>query len=121
MPHLSERKIDKKVLNLLLQAFVSVLSDCKTDASVASFLDTILTSTEKIMLAKRLGAVIMLQEGIPTTKIDKTLKLTRMTIGKIKLLVHARESGYKIALYKLRRRKGWENLKKILLDLARKR
>ncbi len=118
MPHLSEREIDQKVLKALLRAVVFVLADCKDKRSVATFLDAILTPTEKIMIAKRLGTVIMLEERIPTTRIDKTLKITRMTIGKIKLMAKAGSRGYEMALKKLEKKKEWKEIKRKLLEIS---
>lgn len=53
-------------------------------------LECLLTPTETLMLAKRLGVLIMLEQGHTSYKIEKTLKVSISTVLR---LDHARQAG----------------------------
>ena len=83
-----------------------------------AFLLSFLTPTEKIMLAKRLAAIILIKEGLPHSHISSSLHLTRATISKLELFLEARGEGYNVALQILKNEKLFEEIKISLLKLA---
>jgi uncharacterized protein YerC len=119
MTHVSRKKLDKKVLEQIMFFFGAILADLRTEAEVSTFLDSLLTNTEKLMLAKRLAMVVMLTEGVSDTQISQSLKTTYATIEKTKLLLGNKLAGYKVGLVKLKERKNWQLLRNALLELAK--
>jgi uncharacterized protein YerC len=82
MPHISQKKISEKVLKRITgQFFDSIYKQSKF--SIKPFLLNILTSTEEIMLAKRLAVIAMLIEGIGYYRIRKFLKVSTSTIKRL--------------------------------------
>lgn len=80
MPHLSRRKLDPKVekeLNTLLEYTLGHLKPKEAQ----KLLESLLSRTEKLMLAKRVAAVVLLDEGLPESQIAETIKLTPDTIS----------------------------------------
>lgn len=120
MPHVSRKKVDKKVLDEILDFLVIVLTGVNDEKEMKRLLDAFLTSTEKIMLAKRLGVAYMLKEKIPFDEISETLSVTRPTIDKIRIWLKIEESGYELALKVLRKTKNLEAFKQIFKEVLKK-
>ena len=120
MPHVSRKKVDKKVLNEILDFLVIVLTGVNEEKEMRKLLDAFLTPTEKIMLAKRLGVAYMLKEKIPFDEISGTLSVTRPTVDKIRIWLKIEESGYELALRVLRKTKNLEAFKQIFKDVLKK-
>ncbi|MCK5285735.1 MAG: hypothetical protein KAJ58_00725 [Candidatus Pacebacteria bacterium] len=83
MVRVSKQKIDKKVLNQINNRLVDVISKLETNISIANFLNDLLTESEKIVLAKRLAIIFMLQENISWYKISVLLKVSPTTVKKV--------------------------------------
>lgn len=118
MPHVSKNKLDQRVLKQILYFFQTIIADLKTKEEAASFLNSLLTNTEKIMLAKRLAIVILLTEGVSETEICNSLKTTYATVEKIRLMLDKKISGYQVGLKKLKKKEDWQKLKKVLIELG---
>ncbi|GIW61998.1 MAG: hypothetical protein KatS3mg089_0850 [Patescibacteria group bacterium] len=82
------------------------------------FLLSLLTPTERIMLAKRLAIIILLKEGLPEWRIADALHMTRITVSRMQLFLEARGKGYEIALQVLQNEKVMQDIKTLLLKLA---
>lgn len=119
MPHLSKGRLTQKLQSELLQTFKTVLRRIKTNSEVEFFLSSLLSETERMMLAKRLAIVVLLEENVPETTIAEILQVTRETVNRIGLLSQIKGEGYKIALRKLNEEKALSTFKKFLLSLAR--
>src|SRR3989338_10752716 len=85
MPHISSRKLDPALLEKLLNKLITVFGQAKNRSSMQSFVNEILTPTEKIMLAKRLAIILMLSGNTPQHKIADALKVSPTTVVKISL------------------------------------
>lgn len=118
MPHVSKKKLNPKVLKQIFYFFKAIMADLETEGEVAAFLNSLLTRTEELMLAKRLAIVVLLLEKTPEAKIVKTLKTTYATVEKIRLILDRKISGYQVGVKKLKRRENWQKLKKSLLELT---
>lgn len=62
--------------------FIETLASLKGRQEIKGFLSELLTPTEKIMLAKRLAIVLMLQKHFPFLAIERTLKVSPSTISR---------------------------------------
>src|SRR3989344_6193036 len=100
MPHVSRIKLPNKEKGEIITLFNSVMTEIKDSTQMDSFLNTILTPTEKLMLAKRLAVVVLIERGFNDSEISSALNITRMTISKIRYHYQLHQEGYAIALNK---------------------
>ena len=87
MPHISPRKLDKETVDKIFRKLISVLEQAQSKKKFTSVLDELLTDTEKIMLAKRLAAVLLLFGDTPQHRITESLILSPTTVSKISLKI----------------------------------
>lgn len=120
MPQVSRKKLPYKTLQQILNSLVYVLADTKNQRQMVDFINAFLTSTEKVMLAKRLAIVFLLSERVGEIKIAETLSVTQPTVSRIKLWYETKGSGYKIAIDKLRKQKLLKDLKLLALEVTRR-
>lgn len=118
MPHVSKNKLNKNVEANLVYTLELVLAKLTKEEEIKGFLLSLLTPTERLMLAKRLTMIILLKEGLPDSHIAATLHVTRGTVSRMQLFLEARGQGYEFALKKLSDEKTMQDLKKILLKLT---
>lgn len=119
MPHVSRHKLDRKTEKELIDSLNDVLASIGKGEEMIQFLDALLTSTEKVMLAKRLATIVLLEEGLTESQISDILHVTRATVAKMQLFYEARGQGFKIGIKKLDEKKKLEVFKKFLISLAR--
>lgn len=119
MPHVSRYKLPKKIEAELISKLNLVLTHIGKNDEMVGFLDALLTPTEKLMLAKRLAIIVLLEQRLPESKIADILHVTRITVAKMQLFYEARGAGFKIALRKLEEQKMLDDFKKLLISLAR--
>ena len=119
MPHVSKNKLTKIEEKKLIQSLNMVMAKISSVSEMDSFLGSILTKTEQVMLAKRLAIVILLKEGISQTSICNTLNVTQATVSRMQLFLEARgEGGYSIALKKIESEKVLKEFKTLLIKIA---
>lgn len=118
MPHVSRNKLTKTVESQLTTTLELVLARIAREEEMKSFLLSLLTPTERIMLAKRLAIIILLKEGLPESQIADALHVTRITVSRMQLFLEARGRGYEIALQILQNEKVMQDIKTLLLKLA---
>ncbi len=81
MPHVSAQQVEPK-LNQTLQSLVTSLFALKSPHS--EMFGLMITETEKLMWAKRLAAFLLLHKGVKQARIARALKMTRITVSRIK-------------------------------------
>jgi Trp operon repressor len=118
MMHVSRSKLNKTAEANIKQTFNIVLSNITKDNEVNEFLNSLLSTTEKLMLSKRLAIVLLLDANIPASRIASALHVTRETVSRIELLYQVKPEGYKTALNKISNKKITDGLKESLLKLA---
>lgn len=82
MVRLNKNVLSKKQLDDLFQQFSSAISP-DSPRHVDNVLTELLGSEERIMLAKRLAAVVLLVEGTSMYKTGKLLKLSQSTVEQL--------------------------------------
>tara|TARA_B100001989_G_C24528031_1_gene459847 strand:- start:242 stop:646 length:405 start_codon:yes stop_codon:yes gene_type:complete len=83
MTRVSNQKLDKLVAKEIwnqLGETIGRLSASKADP----FLESILTPTEQIMLAKRLAIIVLIDEGHTDYAISKTLRVSSSTVARLR-------------------------------------
>lgn len=118
MPHVSRNKLSQRQEEELLQNFNVVFSFIQNLDEMTLYLNALLSDTEKLMLAKRLAMVILIEEGLSDSEIAQALHLTRITVAKMRYFYEARGQGFKVALKKLEEKQQLDSFKQFLISLA---
>ncbi|CAN5123258.1 hypothetical protein BH11PAT3_BH11PAT3_0350 [soil metagenome] len=90
MPHVSSIELDEVMLNSLLDQFFKTVEKASHKHAFKYVGSELFTATEKIMLAKRLAAILLVEKGMPQHLVAKELHMSISTISIIALKV---ESG----------------------------
>ncbi len=118
MTHISYRKLPEKTEEELINNLKIVFKKINKDEEISSFFLSLLSSTEQLMLSKRLAIIVLLQEGIPEYKISDMLNVTRITVERMRLFWETKGEGFKIALSKLEEEKRLKDFKNMLFELT---
>lgn len=119
MPHVSRRKLKTQTQVELLHALSIVFSKISKTDEMSSFLLSLMSETERLMLAKRVSIVVLLKEEIPESAVADALNVTRETVSRIRYAYELRGDGYELALKKLEEEKLLGEFKKLLISLAK--
>lgn len=117
MPHLSKRKIDPKIEEQIKNSFTFLIKDLNNVPDTEKFLSSILSETERIMIAKRITAAFLLKHNIASTTIGEILKLTPETIARQKLWIQTHQEGFDILFNKLEKQRRSKMTKEILYKI----
>ncbi|MEK7470686.1 MAG: Trp family transcriptional regulator [Patescibacteria group bacterium] len=117
MPHVSKRKIEPKIQKHTLDSFTLLLKDLDNVPDTEKFLTSILSETERLMIAKRIVAAFLLRHNIESEKIQDILKLTPATISRLKLWIQTHQEGFDVIFDKLEKQRRWEIAKEILFKI----
>lgn len=117
MPHVSKRVMDKKLQKILLGNLDLTFGKLSKDETKL-FLYSLLSPIEKIMLAKRLGIIMLLKQGYSPTQISSRLCVTLETVSRTNVSYEKRPTGYDIALKKLMNDAIIKELKSLLGQVA---
>ncbi len=90
MPHISKKKLNGKVVRDLERYLSSIIRDSGTKTRMRIF-DELLTQTEKIMLAKRIGILFLLKKGVSPYTISNLLSISPSTTERFKHAMHAKK------------------------------
>jgi TrpR-related protein YerC/YecD len=108
MAQVSKRYLHKKVEERITDLFRNSLSSLSTKERVALFLDDLLTTTEKIMLSKRLAIAFMLMKGQSYPSINDRLKVSDATIWNVKNNLTVNGKGFQMAIEQIMNKEKWE-------------
>ncbi len=113
MPHVSSKKLDNKFSSKLFGKLLGILGRAQNGNVLPFVADELFTDTEKIMLAKRIAAILMLDNDIPQQKITEMLLMSPSTISKISLKI---ELGKYDSILKISKQEKTD-MKKLVCDL----
>ena len=116
MPRVSPRPIKKEIEKEITANLGWVFSQLKSEPAAKDFLDDFLTDEERLMLAKRLAVIYLLKEGYSYNKISEALKITPVTIGKIRLISKLGKPRTKDVLNRMRNRFSLKSVGKSFLE-----
>ncbi|MEK7633483.1 MAG: Trp family transcriptional regulator [Patescibacteria group bacterium] len=80
MTRISKQFIKEEIITKLYRLFFEVFSRSNNQRSFLSLIDEILSPSEKIMIAKRLGMIYLLIKGVDYRTIAETLKVSTATV-----------------------------------------
>lgn len=109
MPHVSKNKLDQKTLYQISERLFSAVKHLKHESEVSQFFSDLLTKTERIMLAKRLAIVVMLESNYPFKVISRALKVSEATISNMRDRFDRGGDGYRLVLGRFKREKFWKD------------
>ncbi len=118
MPQVSKVKLDKKTEEKLVNNLKLILTKVNKYPEMDLFLTSLLTPTERLMLAKRIAIIVLLKENLPDSKIASALHVTRVTVSRMRFFLEARGEGYEVVLRVLENQKLMDELKSFLSKLA---
>ena len=119
MPQVSRVKLEPKEEEELKEALNLVLAGISKRDEMIKFVNSLLTDTEKLMLAKRLAMIVLIREGKSDSDISNALHVTRITVTKFRYYYESRaKDGYDIALNKIESDKLLQGVKRVILALA---
>lgn len=106
MGQVSKKYLPPKVQERILNLFLSSIALCSNKEKAASFLEDLLTPTEKIMLAKRVSIAFMLENGYDYGTIRNIIKVSTPTIATVSLWLKEKGEGYRQIIGKIKKREG---------------
>lgn len=122
MTKVSRRLLNKELEKHIFELFTQTIAELKNQKDVESFLEDLLSPTEKIMLVKRLAIAILLAKGYTYNAIDDTLKVSRATIMNVSYWLKHGKSGYQQAVERIikdqKKEELLDNIEEILLRLS---
>lgn len=114
MTHISSKKLKKETLNKLYDQFGKALEKSSRKSGVSFFLGDLLTRTEKIMLAKRFAVIYLLAQGLPTSYIAESLRMSYTTITKMSIKYETGKYSLLLGTLEKSNTDIWKILEKIL-------
>jgi uncharacterized protein YerC len=83
MPHVSRHTPVRKVSDKIFERLVEAVTAKGTTIERKTFFNSMLTSTERIMLSKRFAIIYMLTKGYSFNAIQETLRISPSTVARI--------------------------------------
>jgi len=100
MPRVSERKLDPAIQDKSLKLLYHTIGELDSQTS-RKVLKALLTPEERLMLAKRISAILMISAGYNYKQLDKVLRLVPVTTLKIKKQIKANQKIFRDLLSSL--------------------
>jgi len=110
MSQVSKVKLDKELESELYKQFWYSLGKINNSQKSADFFSDILTDTERLMLAKRFAAAILIIRGKSPTEIRSTIRLAYSTIGSISSWIKNAKPATKNILESLSKEKNLDSI-----------
>ena len=114
MPHISNKKIKDEFYEKIYSQLVSIFDTAGSNLQSNVLLKEFLTYTEKIMFAKRLAILFMLNEGVSKNYISHVLLVSPSTIARISLKYEQGKYLYLSRIIKKNHKNIWDYMEKII-------
>lgn len=117
MPHVSRKKLKKKIFIKIGEQLSNTIAKANSARELKWIFKELITPTERVMLAKRLAIILMLERGYSLDIIQKTLKVTPQTI--VRFWKMTKYSLHKPIIKEISSNKAkrdfWQELEKLIL------
>ncbi len=118
MSQVSKHFMNPKIAAKVYEVFINSIKNSKSRTDVVTFLDDLLSPSEKTMLAKRVAIAYMLLEDMYTYReISKTLKISFGTIAKVHSTFALKGDGFRTIIKNMVTSKQIRNILSEFLDL----
>ena len=121
MPHISNKKLEEKYFRKIYNQLISMLDTAGTSRRSDILLKEFLTETEKIMLAKRLAIICLLNEGVSKPYISQILLISPSTVDRISLTYEIGMYPYITNIVKKNSRTLWTIFEEMIHDSVSKK
>ena len=111
MPHVSKKKMGERISKQIGSEFIIFINNLSSKDRSKLFND-FFTKTEKIMLSKRLGLLVMLLRGNSTSEIQKFLKITPQTINRFRKSIE--NGSHKVIVCSISKPKNSDSIVKFI-------
>lgn len=101
MSQVSKTNLEVTIQKQLYDQLSYIISDLRDSKEVEEFLSELLTKTERVMLAKRLGIAMLLTKGYTYRDIRHVLHVSFPTIRSVQFWLEHGSKGYKKAAQKI--------------------
>jgi uncharacterized protein YerC len=119
MSQVSKHFMNPKIASKVYEVFINSIKNSRSKNEVITFLDDLLSPSEKTMLAKRVAIAYMLLENKYTyQEISKTLKISFGTIAKVHATFALKGDGYRKIIGNLVTNKIIKNFLSEFLDIV---
>lgn len=108
MTNVSKRKLQQVVLNAVTEHLFAYIAKSHTKRKAQVLVEELFTDAERLMFAKRLAIVIMLEQGVRFVDIQATLKVSPTTVTRVwkdkkrggyrSVIAHCRHSDFSAVL-----------------------
>lgn len=98
MSQISRRFMKPEVSEKIQSLLVDCIAHCRDEQTATAFVDSLLTATEKIVVAKRLAVALMLFKGRDPEDIRDILKVSTQTIWTVQEWMATRGAGFRMLL-----------------------
>ncbi|MBI2055455.1 MAG: hypothetical protein HYT42_01040 [Candidatus Sungbacteria bacterium] len=96
MAKISQKPVTREVREEMFRSMFRALARVSDEGAIGKILDDVLTPTEKIMIAKRVMAAILIDRGYSYTEIGELLKLSPTTINTVHREIRKKGDGYRL-------------------------
>jgi Trp operon repressor len=114
MPHVSRKKIPLKIWQTIWKDLVGKVSVARHPKETRALLGGLLTKTEKVMLAKRLAAIILISRGYSPYEVSQILCMSDSTTKRFSAGVDLKKFSELIAFVEKQRGSFWESVEQLL-------
>lgn len=104
MTRVSKRYLQKNIEKRMFQIFWQSFIDLKSEKDTIEFCQDLLSEAEKVMLAKRLAIVVLLEKGWKYEDISRILKVSTSTINAVRVKLSYLGQGYRKAVNNILKR-----------------
>lgn len=122
MPHVSRKPLSKSFEDEIINELAWVLTQIKDQKEMRTFLQDLLTPTEKTMLAKRLALSSLLFQGKSWFEICKILHISSATVNKMQIWLAMGGVGFKQAIARLNKNEKrinfWKKIDEFVPDIS---
>lgn len=108
----SKKGVSKKISERIFGALYQVMADTRKSEDVKMLFEDILSDTERTVLAKRLGIVMYLKQGMSYDHIRSELKVSSATIASVQKWMEQGGKGLDMALRRIEADDWAEDLSK---------
>ena len=116
MVQISKHPVAPRVDERIYEIFIDSIKNVRYKPDVISFLNDLLSPTERIMLAKRVTTAFLLIKGKYTyDQISKILRVSKGTIAKIHAILAVQGEGYRKIIIQMLKKQA---IKQVLSELV---
>lgn len=118
MARISKKQLDSKSYREVLGTLDLVLGKLRKE-EVRFFLFSLLGKNERIMVAKRFTAILLLKQGMRISKVASLLNMTKNTVSKLNMVMQIKNQGFDLAFKKMNQEKMKQEIKQIMVGLGK--